>query len=44
MIARLGIYPAYDEAIINHLTDHIVQFSLAGIRAMASSAGPASKN
>lgn len=36
VIARLGIYPAYDAATINHLTDHIVQFSLAGIRAVAS--------
>lgn len=34
VIARLGIYPTYDEATIDHLTDHITRFSLAGIRAM----------
>jgi AcrR family transcriptional regulator len=39
VIARLGIYPVYDEATIDHLTGHIVRFSLAGIRAMVNPVG-----
>lgn len=44
VITRLGIYPAYDAATIEHLADHITQFSLAGIRAMASRAGATGGN
>ena len=44
VIARLGIYRVYDEATINHLTEHIVRFSLAGIRAMVNPVGSTGEN
>lgn len=34
VICRLGQYREYDPATIEHLIDHITEFSLAGIRAM----------
>lgn len=34
VISRLGQYRDYDPATIEHIIDHIAQFSLAGIRAM----------
>jgi AcrR family transcriptional regulator len=34
VISRLGQYPAYDAEAVEHLIDHITQFSLGGIRAM----------
>jgi TetR/AcrR family transcriptional regulator, regulator of cefoperazone and chloramphenicol sensitivity len=35
IIVRMGHYAEYDQATIEHLADHIVAFSLGGIRAMA---------
>ncbi len=44
VVARLGMYPVYDEATIQHLADHITQFSLAGIEAMTNPATSAGKS
>jgi AcrR family transcriptional regulator len=35
IIERLGRYHDYDEATIEHLADHVTEFSLGGIRALA---------
>ncbi len=35
IIERLGRYSTYDEATIEHLVDHVAEFSLGGIRALA---------
>lgn len=37
LVARVSSYREYDDATIEHLVDHVTQFSLAGIRAIASS-------
>jgi len=36
VITRMGQYPEYDGATIEHLIDHVTRFSLGGIRAMAA--------
>jgi AcrR family transcriptional regulator len=35
ILSRVGPYKAFDEAVVEHLADHITRFSLAGIRAIA---------
>lgn len=35
VVSRLGYYPTYDTLAIEHLAEHIVCFSLGGIRALA---------
>jgi len=35
VVARMKIYEKFDKATIDHLADHIIRFSLAGMRAVA---------
>ena len=34
VVARMGVYPAYDQPTIDHLAEHITQFSLGALRAV----------
>jgi AcrR family transcriptional regulator len=38
VISRLGPYPNYDEASVEHLVEHIVRFSLGGLHAQIGAA------
>jgi len=39
VLTRVGPYRVLDEAVVEHLADHITRFSLAGIRAIAGTEG-----
>ena len=34
VIARLGVYPVYDQATVDHLGEHITRFSLGALRSL----------